>query len=162
MSDSSLDNSLENQFLIAMPQLMDSYFANSVTYLWKHSEEGALGIVINKPLQACVLDIFDELDIVCDLDEGKFHMEHVLAGGPVEGGPAEDDLAGVEDDGIIVEADAAAHCALGQLHRDFPLAQRQCAVVKTLGEEGWDDIASGLWIGGHPAAFEEITGRDAA
>ena len=38
---------LENQFLIAMPQLVDPYFANTVTYLWRHNEEGALGIVIN-------------------------------------------------------------------------------------------------------------------
>ena len=45
-----------------MPQLAGSYFANSLTYLWKHSEDGALGIVINKPLQASVADIFDELD----------------------------------------------------------------------------------------------------
>ena len=42
------------------------------------------------------------------------------------------------------------------------LSARGTVFVKTLGEEGWDDIASGLWIGGHPAAFEEITGRDAA
>ena len=77
-------NYLENQFLIAMPQMLDSYFANTVTYLWKHNEEGALGIVINKPLQACVADIFDELDIVCSVEEGLFQDQHVLAGGPVE------------------------------------------------------------------------------
>jgi len=67
-----------------MPQMLDSYFANTVTYLWKHNEEGALGIVINKPLQACVADIFDELDIVCSVEEGLFQDQHVLAGGPVE------------------------------------------------------------------------------
>lgn len=75
---------LENQFLIAMPQMLDSYFANSVTYLWKHNEEGALGIVINKPLLASISDIFDELDIVYPVEESPFHQQHVLAGGPVE------------------------------------------------------------------------------
>ena len=75
---------LENQFLIAMPQMEDAYFSNSVTYLWKHNDDGALGIVINKPLQACVADIFAELEIEYSIEEGPFREEMVLAGGPVE------------------------------------------------------------------------------
>jgi putative transcriptional regulator len=84
MNDDARTGYLENQFLIAMPRMVDSYFANTVTFLWKHSAEGALGIVINKPLRACVADIFDELDIVCSVAEGPFQTKHVLAGGPVE------------------------------------------------------------------------------
>ena len=60
MSDSNESSFLENQFLIAMPQMLDSYFSNSVTYLWKHNNEGALGIFINKPLNASIADIFNE------------------------------------------------------------------------------------------------------
>ena len=56
-------SSLENQFLLAMPQLGGSYFEDSVTYLWKHTAEGAIGIVINKPLQYTEMDIFKELEI---------------------------------------------------------------------------------------------------
>ena len=63
MNDSARTSYLENQFLIAMPRMLDPYFTNTVTYLWKHNEEGALGIVINKPLKACVADIFAELDV---------------------------------------------------------------------------------------------------
>ena len=37
---------LVDHFLIAMPQLQDSYFANSVVYIWQHSSEGALGLVV--------------------------------------------------------------------------------------------------------------------
>ena len=77
-------NFLEDQFLIAMPQMTDPYFANTVTYLWKHNEEGALGIVINKPLQASVAEIFDELEIVCPDTNTLFQRQKVLAGGPVE------------------------------------------------------------------------------
>ncbi|MED5529748.1 MAG: YqgE/AlgH family protein [Pseudomonadota bacterium] len=83
MNDSARTSYLENQFLIAMPRMLDPYFTNTVTYLWKHNEEGALGIVINKPLKACIADIFAELDIVCPI-EGFFRGRHVLAGGPVE------------------------------------------------------------------------------
>ena len=75
---------LENQFLIAMPRMEDSYFANTVTYLWRHNDEGALGIVINKPLEACVADIFAELEIECSIEDGPFKEEAGLAGGPVE------------------------------------------------------------------------------
>jgi putative transcriptional regulator len=81
MNDSS---SLENQLLIAMPQMQDPYFANTVTYLWKHNEGGALGIVLNKPLKASIADIFDELGIVCSIQSDQFNRQKVMAGGPVE------------------------------------------------------------------------------
>ncbi|PCJ28237.1 MAG: YqgE/AlgH family protein [SAR86 cluster bacterium] len=84
MNTKSDSGFLENQFLIAMPQMVDSYFAHSVTYLWKHNNEGALGIVINKPLLASVAEIFAELDIVCNIDKELFQEQRVLAGGPVE------------------------------------------------------------------------------
>lgn len=76
--------SLENNFLIAMPQLAGTYFGSSVTYLWKHDDTGAIGIVINKPLQASIADIFDELEIESAAGAGNFRVRHVLAGGPVE------------------------------------------------------------------------------
>lgn len=84
MNDTYNQSYLENQFLIAMPQMEDSYFANTVTYLWKHNADGALGIVINKPLRACVADIFDELEIRSSIGEAPFREMPVLAGGPVE------------------------------------------------------------------------------
>ena len=39
---------LNNQFIIAMPNLADPNFFHTVTYLCQHNEEGALGIVINR------------------------------------------------------------------------------------------------------------------
>ena len=71
MGEPAQSNYLGNQFLIAMPQLAGSYFADTVTYLCKHDEQGALGIVINKPLGP-VIDIFNELDISCDLQDSRF------------------------------------------------------------------------------------------
>ncbi len=84
MSNEKFQNYLEDQLLIAMPQLRDPYFANTVTYLWKHSDEGALGVVINKPLKTSLADIFGELGITCSIDEAPFKQRKVLAGGPVE------------------------------------------------------------------------------
>jgi putative transcriptional regulator len=73
---------LVDHFLIAMPQLHDSYFANSVVYLWQHSAEGALGLVVNLPLNMQLCDILDQLQIE---DLRPAHANQiVLSGGPVE------------------------------------------------------------------------------
>ncbi len=77
-------NDLENQFLVAMPKLAGTYFGSSVTYIWKHDDSGAIGIVVNKPLQASIADIFTELEIESSSAARNFNSRHVLAGGPVE------------------------------------------------------------------------------
>jgi putative transcriptional regulator len=41
---------LNNHFIIAMPNLADPYFFHTVIYLCQHNDEGALGIVINRPI----------------------------------------------------------------------------------------------------------------
>lgn len=77
--------SLEGQFLIAMPHLQDPYFNGSLTYLWKHSSEGSLGIVINQPSSVSLLELLQELDIEADEQRKESLGElSVLTGGPVE------------------------------------------------------------------------------
>ena len=88
-SDAMLDDSpgsLTNQFLIAMPHLDDPWFNHTVTYLWKHSAQGALGLVINKPSSLRVAELLSELDIdtAPRLGDLIFHRQHVMSGGPVE------------------------------------------------------------------------------
>ena len=85
MSERNNTNSLENHFLIAMPQLDGSYFADTVTYLWKHNEDGAIGIVINKPLKLREADIFDKLEIDYGVEQQQMAIQRqVVSGGPVE------------------------------------------------------------------------------
>lgn len=77
--------SLENQFLIAMPHLQDPNFNGSVTYLWKHSDEGALGVVINHPSDITVTALLAELNIEPAAEQANIlQSEKVLHGGPVE------------------------------------------------------------------------------
>lgn len=72
--------SLANHFLIAMPGLAESTFAQTVTYLCQHDEDGAMGIVINVPTDMRLGEIFSQLDI-----EGSFRArDTVMAGGPVQ------------------------------------------------------------------------------
>ncbi len=73
---------LNNQFLIAMPGLADPHFSHTVTYLCQHNDEGALGIVINRPTGMKLKDIFQQMDIKTELD--KVLNTPVFAGGPVQ------------------------------------------------------------------------------
>jgi putative transcriptional regulator len=72
---------LTNQFLIAMPALNDANFSHSVTYLCEHNENGAIGIMINQPLDLNLSDIFAQMDIT--FVSKKFETLPVLSGGPL-------------------------------------------------------------------------------
>lgn len=73
---------LNNHFLIAMPQLDDPNFYHSVTYICEHNEEGAMGIVINRPLDVELGDVLSHMDIKT-LNEDKVH-DPIYLGGPVQ------------------------------------------------------------------------------
>ena len=79
---SKAHNSLIDHFLIAMPQLHDSYFANTVIYIWRHTEEGALGLVVNLPIKMQLTEVFEQLGM--DDLRGRDANQIVLSGGPVE------------------------------------------------------------------------------
>lgn len=80
MSQTSSLQNLKHHFLLAMPGVNDPIFAHSVTYICEHNADGAMGIVINRPLDLVWRDIFEQLDID-DIAKGS---EPVLAGGPVQ------------------------------------------------------------------------------
>ena len=56
-------NSLEGQFLVAMPDMADERFAETVIFLVGHSDDGAMGLVVNRELDMRFADILDELDL---------------------------------------------------------------------------------------------------
>jgi len=78
MSDS---NSLANNLLIAMPSLADGNFAQSVSLICEHSERGALGIVLNKPLEMKLGDVLAQMKL--ETSEISIGERAVLRGGPV-------------------------------------------------------------------------------
>ena len=73
---------LTNQFLIAMPAMTDSNFAQTVTFIWEHNADGALGIIINRPLQMRLADVFEQLKM--PTVPGVNGQQPVLQGGPVQ------------------------------------------------------------------------------
>ena len=72
--------SLKDHFLIAMPCITDGIFAHSITYICEHNKHGAMGLVINHPLDLSLNQIFDHLEI--DTIQTS-HQDKVLAGGPM-------------------------------------------------------------------------------
>jgi hypothetical protein len=54
---------LTNQFLIAMPGMADETFAGTVVYLCEHNEKGALGLVINKPIDIKLKNLFEKVEL---------------------------------------------------------------------------------------------------
>jgi putative transcriptional regulator len=75
---------LTNQFLIAMPGMADEAFAGTVIYLCEHNDNGALGLVVNKPTSLTLGNLFEKVELSPPSDP--------LAGTPVfYGGPVQTD-----------------------------------------------------------------------
>src|SRR4051794_27929082 len=73
---------LTNQFLIAMPGMADDTFAGAVIYLCEHTDKGALGLVINKPIDIKLRNLFEKVELT--LDREDLADEPVYFGGPVQ------------------------------------------------------------------------------
>lgn len=54
---------LTNHFLVAMPGMQDPYFKNSVVYICEHNEEGAMGLIINAPIDVTIGNILEQAEI---------------------------------------------------------------------------------------------------
>jgi putative transcriptional regulator len=73
---------LTNQFLIAMPGTADETFAGAVVYLCEHNEKGAVGLVINKPIDIKLRNLFEKVEL--SLDRSELAEQPVYFGGPVQ------------------------------------------------------------------------------
>ena len=71
---------LTNQFLLAMPGLHGDYFADSLTYICEHSEDGAMGLIINRPSGVSLVELLAELGLSANRN---LVSVPVLEGGPV-------------------------------------------------------------------------------
>jgi putative transcriptional regulator len=145
---------LTNHFLIAMPSLSDPNFSRTVTYLCSHDEDGAMGIVINRPLGVTLGEMLGQMGI--SATHANVQDIPVLQGGPVlpERGfvlhrPAStwDAVLEVADTGVAVATsrDILQAIALGDGPTD---------VVVALGYAGWaagqleDELGANAWLSG--------------
>lgn len=144
---------LTNQFLIAMPSLVDPNFQRTVTFMCAHNEEGAMGIVINRPTDLALGEMLSHMDIE-PIDEVD-GTQAVLEGGPVQrergfvihqpAGEWDSMLRVGTDIGIATSRDILAALARG----DGPSRS-----VIALGYAGWgagqleQEVLENAWLSG--------------
>lgn len=75
--------SLSGQLLIAMPGMGDPRFAEGVTLICQHDENGAVGLLVNRPSDYRLSDVLAQLALQCDQEATNARIP-VLTGGPVQ------------------------------------------------------------------------------
>ena len=121
------DVNLTHHFLIAMPAMVDPNFSRTLTYICEHNEQGALGIVINRPLDMTLEALFERIDI--PLEAERFAALPVMFGGPVQ-----------TDRGFV-------------LHRPVGKWQATLSVQDELGLTSSRDILQSVGSAGEPEEF---------
>jgi len=143
--------SLENHLLIAMPTLKDSYFDKTVTYICEHNDEGAMGLIINLPVNVTVNELLTQLDE--GLPSNPKLGQQVLTGGPVS-----------TDRGFVLHSPQTGWSSSLALSDDFMITTSKDILlalgsdkapeqyVITLGYAGWGpgqlevEIQSNSWL----------------
>ena len=104
MTADSASINLTHHFLIAMPGLEDEAFAKSVVYVCEHTERGALGLVINKPSDLSMEDLFEKVEL-------PLHREDLMNAPVLKGGPVHTERGFVLHDAMLVDVPAASYAS---------------------------------------------------
>jgi putative transcriptional regulator len=142
---------LTHQFLIAMPGMVDPNFAGSVVYICEHSDNGALGLVINRPTDLTLSSLFDKIDLKLEIAPWK--DEPVYFGGPVqtERGFVLHQPPGTYSSSLSVSQDIALTTSKDVLEAVAD-GSGPAKMLVTLGYSGWGagqlegEIAQNAWL----------------
>jgi putative transcriptional regulator len=134
-----------------MPGMVDPHFAHTLTYVCEHSDEGALGIVVNKPIDMKLSALLEQIDI--DLPDAQLRETPIHFGGPVQVdrgfvlhrplGNWQSTLAISDDLGLTTSKDVLEALSRGEGPRDL---------LVSLGYAGWSagqleqEIAQNAWL----------------
>jgi putative transcriptional regulator len=75
-------HSLAGQLLVAMPGMMDPTFEHTVTYVCEHGDDGALGLIINRPMDMDINDVLEQFSL--QPNSARSLNQPVMRGGPVQ------------------------------------------------------------------------------
>lgn len=142
---------LTDNFLIAMPAMQDPYFANALVYICEHNADGALGIIVNRPLDLDLAGLFEKIEIT--LEAAALAHLPVYFGGPVQldRGFVLHRPAGDWQSSLKVNAEVALTSSRDVLAAVGSLGQPNHLLV-TLGYAGWgagqleDELAQNAWL----------------
>jgi putative transcriptional regulator len=143
---------LTGHFLIAMPAMTDPFFAKSVTFICAHNQEGAMGVMINRPTDITYDTLFEKIKVellnfsVADLP--------VLYGGPVqpERGFVLHETAAGEWDSTITILDNTALTTSKDILESVAIGSGPAKMLLTLGYAGWtpgqleQEIKQNSWL----------------
>jgi putative transcriptional regulator len=152
MSDATC---LTGHLLIAMPAMQDPNFSKTVTYICEHSDQGALGIVINRPLGMDLGSIFEQLAL--EPADPELSRQPVLQGGPVhqERGfvlHEPTDAGAQEFDATVAVTDAIRVTTSQDILTAMARGQGPRRAVVALGYAGWgagqleSELAQNAWL----------------
>jgi putative transcriptional regulator len=142
---------LTHHFLIAMPNMADPHFSKTLTYICEHNEQGALGLVVNRPLDMTLAKLLDQVSIPVTAPDCESVCVHY--GGPVQtdrgfvlhGPPGEwqSTLSINSELGLTTSKDILEAVARGEGPRHMLI---------TLGYSGWapgqleHELAQNAWL----------------
>lgn len=158
---------LRNQFLLAMPSLADPHFQRTLTYLCDHTEHGAMGVVVNRPMALTIGEILQHLGIE--------PTDHTIAQRPVHyGGPVEPERGFVlhsppgDWEGSMALTDELALTTSRDILAALARGEGPAQSLLTLGYSGWgagqleDEIVNNAWLTGpaHPDILFDMPAED--
>jgi putative transcriptional regulator len=144
-----IEHSLKHHFLLAMPGLAGEYFGNTITYVCEHNDDGAMGIMVNRPMDLTVGELLEQLGI----DATDPLDQPVLEGGPVK-----------RDRGFILHTDDVRYDASLSLGNGLMLSTARQALesigagsgprhyLVALGYAGWavgqleEELIQNAWL----------------
>ena len=142
---------LQNQLLVAMPSLSDPNFAQTVTLICEHTAQGALGIVLNRPMTMQLGEVFDQLDL--EPSDPGLRSQRILRGGPVQGDRGFVLHApGREWDSTLRVSDQVCVTTSRDILTALARGDGPAPAVMALGYAGWeagqleDEIRSNTWL----------------
>lgn len=143
---------LANQLLIAMPTLADPNFSQTVALICEHTDKGALGIVLNRPVGMVLGEVFDQLHLPGD--DIALREQPVLRGGPVQGdrGFVLHRPTGRAWDSTLVVSDTLQVTTSRDVLAALAAGTGPSQAVVALGYAGWDagqleeEIRQNAWL----------------
>jgi len=151
------DNSLQSQFLLSMPQLLDPNFRGTLSYICEHDELGAMAITINRPSEIMLYELLEQLGIPVTAENIQANNQNdkqlIYIGGPVQ-----------QDRGFILHTDKRPWQSTLEINEHMRLTTSKDileAIAKgdgpenyliTLGYAGWsegqleEELLANAWL----------------
>ncbi len=143
---------LAQQFLVAMPGAIQGNLADTVIYVCEHTDQGALGLVINRPTDLTVGALLERIDLDSSLKIGPIKDAPVFFGGPVQTDRGFVLHFPVGEYGSSIRLGEMALTTSRDVLQDLAQGHGPTRILITLGYAGWgagqleSEMAQNAWL----------------